>query len=1155
MITATRSNEPAIEQKYQNGLFTEKLLAALNPKDKPDGIVNSHKLAKYIKQEMSKTSQAPQIRVSERTILLTSQFQKKDFQDKCPYRSLDFFTAQPEDAVVFYGRTRIVADLIEKVAAKKRLIGVLGHSGSGKSSLLRAGLLYQLKTIGQRIPGSDKWHYLKIITPTNEPLQKLADAIGDRAKLKQKIDTPIILIIDQFEECFTMCDENTSGAFIKEIEALLAEIPNLQIILGMRSDFRREWRNYPEFNEQISKFNVEKLNSDEIREAIEKPAELVGLGIEPGLTEKLVADVGDYPESLPLLQFTLTELWKESRKQKDTFLRIQTYEDLGKIEGTLEKRADEVYQKLLESDKEQKKALKNQEIAKRLFLEMTQIGDISVTRRRVCLEELANSYHSFEELDKVTKILANKDNRLILRTDDSRGIVVEVVHEALIRDWGQLREWQKQSKDGIIVERKIEAAARDWLSNKKKDDYLFFGEKLSIGEVYLEKYGKRGMLDGLAEEFINESIKLTNKRKKEEEEKSKAEIRNLQEKAKVEELARKEAEKAKLLQERLTKAAKEREKIQKKANSTLKKSSMLALSFAFFAGSFALISGVLGFISFKNAQESQLEKQAANIRVKLLLSNQIENLLESIDLVGKNQNLNQKTLNYTKKLLPEVESTLYQGIENSREIYTYNGHQDLVSSVVFSSDGKYLASASDDGTVKLWDVEQRELIHTYNGHQSSVSSVVFSSDGKYLASASSDNTVKLWDVEQRELIHTYNGHQREVSSVVFSSDGKYLASASYDGTVKLWDVEQRELIHTYNDHQGSVSSVVFSSDGRYLASASSDKTVKLWLKEDWQSWLKLSCQRIIYHPKLIYPEIDTTSGASDVCLKYWSIEEKAEFLVRQGLAIAEKETNIGLAKKKLQEAYKLNETLNIDEVTAKANQLAAKTLVDQAYDLARDTKIEEARQKLQKAYKLNETLNTDELTTKANQLAAKTLVDQAYDLARDTKIEEARQKLQKAYKLDKTLNIDELTTKANHLAAKTLIDRGRNVLQQGNVLSALSSYQKAQQIDEKIIEARSWNSLCWFGSIYGYADKVLDACDKAVELASDEKQSQYLDSRGLARALTGDSNGAIDDFRAYINDKNNSEQLRAKRQKWIKSLENGENPFTKEVLEKLKSES
>ncbi|MGM9847095.1 MAG: hypothetical protein ACI31F_03990 [Muribaculaceae bacterium] len=161
-------------------------------------------------------------------------------------------------------------------------------------------------------------------------------------------------------------------------------------------------------------------------------------------------------------------------------------------------------------------------------------------------------------------------------------------------------------------------------------------------------------------------------------------------------------------------------------------------------------------------------------------------------------------------------------------IKTFEGHTEDVSSVAFSPDGNYIASGSWDKTIKLWNVATGECIKTFEGHAGSVYSVAFSPDGKYIASGSSDNTLKLWNVKTGECVRTFDEHTSWVQSVAFSPDGKYIASSSNDETIKLWNVTTGECIKTFEGHTYSVNSVAFSPDGKYIASGSWDKTIKLW---------------------------------------------------------------------------------------------------------------------------------------------------------------------------------------------------------------------------------------------------------------------------------------------------------------------------------------
>ncbi|NES18843.1 MAG: hypothetical protein F6K41_07930, partial [Symploca sp. SIO3E6] len=233
LITATRSYEPGLEISNEQGLLTKTLRKGLNPENSPDGFVTSHQLQDFITKQMAQTSQRPLIKNSDKAILLTTKSGKRQVRNTCPYRSLSYFTRQPEDAQVFCGRSALTQKLITQVKQGHRFLVVLGASGSGKSSLLRAGLLYQLK-LGQEIPGSDRWIEIEPFTPQEHPLDSLKEAIGknpsptpplegeglfDSPFCEEKVSSsvfppmrgdrgglPIVMVIDQFEEVFTMCE-------------------------------------------------------------------------------------------------------------------------------------------------------------------------------------------------------------------------------------------------------------------------------------------------------------------------------------------------------------------------------------------------------------------------------------------------------------------------------------------------------------------------------------------------------------------------------------------------------------------------------------------------------------------------------------------------------------------------------------------------------------------------------------------------------------------------------------------------------------------------------------------------------------------------------------------------------------------------------------
>ncbi|MEO0223796.1 MAG: hypothetical protein ABIL76_01725, partial [candidate division WOR-3 bacterium] len=216
-------------------------------------------------------------------------------------------------------------------------------------------------------------------------------------------------------------------------------------------------------------------------------------------------------------------------------------------------------------------------------------------------------------------------------------------------------------------------------------------------------------------------------------------------------------------------------------------------------------------------------------------------------------------------------------------IKTLEVHSDYVVSVSFSPNGKYLASGSEDGTIKIWEVESWKLIKTLTGHSNSVLSVSFSPDGKFLASGSYDKTIKIWEVGTWKETKTLKGHSNSVFSISFSPDGKYLASGSWDRTIKIWEVGSWKEITTLTGHSGSVYSVSFSPDGKFLASGSSDKTIKIWEVGTWKEIKTLKGHSDSVYSVSFSPDGKfLASGSRDKTIKIWEVESWKEMETLKG---------------------------------------------------------------------------------------------------------------------------------------------------------------------------------------------------------------------------------------------------------------------------------
>ncbi|PLZ04561.1 AAA-like domain-containing protein [Fischerella thermalis] len=439
-------------------------------------------------------------------------------------------------------------------------------------------------------------------------------------------------------------------------------------------------------------------------------------------------------------------------------------------------------------------------------------------------------------------------------------------------------------------------------------------------------------------------------------------------------------------------------------------------------------------------------------------------------------------------------------------IKTLSGNESE-KTMVFSPDGKTIASGGYDKTIKLWDIATGKVIKTLT-YGSSVTNITFSPDGKLLAAGSSDKTIKLWDIASGKVIQTLTGHSNIVKSVVFSPDGKVVASGSNDNTIKLWNVATGKEIRTFTGHTSFVTSLAFSNDGKVLASGSADKTIKLW-RLNLDDVLARGCshlqQYLISHPDSL---------------------EKLKICQNQSLFLA-----------------------------------AAPTLVVQGEKLATEGKYEEAVAKFQKAKKWDSKLDINPEVK-----AAPAFVTQGIEQAILGDFSGTFKSLKQAQKLDPKIDLDPYTEGvqdntefvAKQLAAEgfinkqSLIPKAQEYLKQGDFTKAMATYTEIEKLQpSKQTLANSWNSLCWEGGLRGYAKDVIFACEKAVSLIPDD--GNIRDSRGLARALTGDTKGAIEDFEAYI-EWIDDPQAKAKRQSWVKDLKAGKNPFTPEELLKLQSE-
>ncbi|OKH36063.1 hypothetical protein NIES2119_18925 [[Phormidium ambiguum] IAM M-71] len=458
---------------------------------------------------------------------------------------------------------------------------------------------------------------------------------------------------------------------------------------------------------------------------------------------------------------------------------------------------------------------------------------------------------------------------------------------------------------------------------------------------------------------------------------------------------------------------------------------------------------------------------------------------------------------------------------------TINGHSDGVSAISFSPDGELIASGSWDKTVKLWK-RDGNLFKTINGHSDGVLAISFSPDGELIASGSWDKTVKLWK-RDGSLFKTINGHSDGVYAVSFSPDGKWIASASWDKTVKLWK-RDGSLFKTINGHSDGVSAISFSPDGELIASASADTTIKLW------KWDGTLLKTFNGHNDRIWAVSFSpdgkwiASGSEDKTLKLWDLNIEIDSLVA---------LNCHWLKNYFTANPETKKEFSICEDKEVLKQIPS-LLFTQAQELAKNGAVSESLAVFKEASQLDPSLQFNSKTD-IYQPAAYYWLERGRYYASIGDVHRANLLINKALKFNPTLKINSQTE-----VKKNLLNY---FLEQKEIKKAIQIYKEVITLEPKVeFSVDDLNDLCWNGSLHGYAKDVLLACESAVKLTLND--GYIRDSRGLARALAGNTKGAIEDFQAFIK-WSNDEEAKAKRKAWIKALQSGKNPFTPAELKLL----
>lgn len=837
--------------------------------------------------------------------------------DHLPFKGLLAF--RQNDHEFFFGRDQMIQQLLDKLK-NTRFIPLLGHSGSGKSSLIFSGLLPKLS--------ESDWHIVTMQPGSNPLINLRSKLIPNFSKEKTKIlnneidlhneslqitngNKRLLLIIDQFEEVFSECrDKAIRSAFIACLLDALSHDNPLHLIITLRSDFlgyctQQEYSGLGKYL-QKEEFLILPPNIHELRDVIIQPLRLVGMWCEQKLEDELIYQTYN-KGSLPLLQYVLEKLWKIARKERSIEITFLMYQNLGGghgdgLHGVLNKKADDFFQLL---------SHQQQKLIEWLMLELSQFKNRQTytSRRTVLVQELYKRQPKYvKELDQLLELLVTQERLLTKSNDRKKRVTVMLAHESLIHDWNRLQKWLINNYEIKIWRKRVKSDICDW---EKTGGNLLREGRLQEAQRLLTNNPNTLLIGDIERKFIETSLKQHH-----------VEIMD---------------------------------EINKKRR--------------FIASLFMII-----FVLFIGISATMWQWNKAEYRAKTTLAAKLgqQAMIATNTPTKTNGYLNQALLmsiqafQFNKDSFTQI-STLNNVLYSASPLQqTWYGHKKPVNSLSVSPNGKLIISGDDNGDLCLWNVKTGKLLSIWKGHKKQVNAVDFSPDGKYVISNSSDKTLKLWNVFTGKPIdvpwkwgrwppggryikfipntnyvigttrfgrlqswnyktgHPFNSfwsssrissfaispdgkkivvggentfevlsifppHKRlikkitrlkgAVTSLAFSQDGKYMVSGGgrNDHMIRLWDTKTWQMIGTsWKGHKYSVLSLAFSPDARYVVSGGGDKTIRLWdsftgelIGRPW-----IGHEGVIYGITFSLDGNSIISGSDDSTLRKWKVPNR-----------------------------------------------------------------------------------------------------------------------------------------------------------------------------------------------------------------------------------------------------------------------------------------
>jgi len=690
-------------------------------------------LAAALEDALSNKAQAVPVSQRETVLLLSN-----------PYKGLRPFAESDADS--FFGRAALITQLLQRLR-ESHFLGLIGPSGSGKSSVIHAGLLPALRRnaldgsgqwfIAQMVPGENPYENLKealmsvaTTRQTNllDRLQESEDGLLDAldAVLSSPADV-LLLVIDQFEEVFTQTtDEQIRRAFLNLV-ARTAEAGDdgIRIVITLRADFYDHPLRYERFGGLLRTYGevVLPLSAGEIEQVIVKPAERVGLLVDSELVTTIVADVYDEAGALPLLQYALTEVFEA---RQDNRLTLAAYRAIGGVSGALARRAEQIYSELTPPA---------QGITQQAFLRLVTLGEgAEDTRRRAKQSELGSIAHDAATLDAVLNIFGKYRLLSFDRDPDTREPTVEVAHESLLYSWGRLADWIAAHRADIRQQRILNLAAEQWSGAGQDASYLLAGARLAS----IEDWAASNALSLTKEEqsFLAAS-----------------------------------------LAERSRQQAQAAQQQQREADLMRNSRNRLRYLLGVFVAA-TVISIFLGVEALQQSRDAsaardRAEDAALEARTQALVAN------AGRALVGGDSALATTLVLDAAALVPQspaVKNSLGDLLHAPALVSVLAGDgQGMVARLASSPDGRYVLAGEGSrnsaqaaaARVTLWDTASGERLLHINEHRGSITGLAFVPGKEWAVSASADSLVLVWELATGKIIHRFDtlprGEQTSIS--------------------------------------------------------------------------------------------------------------------------------------------------------------------------------------------------------------------------------------------------------------------------------------------------------------------------------------------------------------------------------------------------------